>query len=61
VATITPTVCLLALLLVGCARTLPPAVESETTAPDPRMLWQEETDAPSFHRVYQRFLEPSWL
>ena len=53
---------LLLLLLLGCARTVgPQVVEEEPTVSDPRMLWQEETDAPSFHRLYQRFFEPWWL
>jgi hypothetical protein len=52
---------LLLLLLLGCARTVPMVREEEPTVSDPRTLWQEETDAPSFHRVSQRFYAPHWL
>jgi outer membrane biogenesis lipoprotein LolB len=52
---------LLLLLLLGCTRTVPMVPEEEPTPPDPRQLWQEEIDTPSFHRVYQRFFEPWWL
>jgi hypothetical protein len=51
----------LLLLLLGCGRPVLSVPEEEPTTPDPRQLWQEETDAPSFQRVYQRFMEPHWL
>jgi hypothetical protein len=55
---------LLLLLCLGCGRPVliaaPPVVEAPAD-PDPRQLWHEETDTPSFHRVYQRLMEPWWL
>jgi hypothetical protein len=52
---------LLLLLCLGCARPVPRVQEDAPPVADPRMLWQEETDTPSFYRVYQRFMEPWWL
>ena len=52
---------LLSLLLFGCYPSLPPPPYAQPEAPDPGRLLDDDTDAPSFHRMHQRYFEPHWL
>jgi hypothetical protein len=53
------TVLLLLGLLVGCATRAPELCVTPT--PDTHHLLEEDTDAPSFEKLHQRYFEPHWM